>query len=123
MRGQEDEMELEEIRNTIIPVLEDFYIGHIDNYGNIKTTIPHSYLKGKHEYHEAIKITTNSTTKTATYVDNLFGKEPGALVIYPGSSGPKDDPYLEIAIWQHFPTESALKEFNHAKPGDKVIIE
>src|SRR3989338_2314105 len=48
MQGLEDEMGLEEVRNNIIPALDKFYVGHVDNYGNIKTTIPHSYMKGKH---------------------------------------------------------------------------
>src|SRR3990172_11064454 len=43
----EDEMELEEISSTIIPQLTDHYVGHIDNFGNIKTLIRHSSFKGK----------------------------------------------------------------------------
>jgi hypothetical protein len=119
---KQDEMEFEEVRNNIIPDLEDFHVGHIDNYGNIKTVIPHSYMKGKHEYGEIIKVEVGGQKKEAYYVENLFGKEPGKLVIYPGSSGAKDDPYLELAIWQHMPLKSALLEFTKAAPGQKIVI-
>jgi hypothetical protein len=39
MEEMEDELELEEIHTNIIPELRGFYIGHIDNFGNIKTTL------------------------------------------------------------------------------------
>lgn len=119
---KQDEMELEEIRNTEIPNLDKFYIGHIDNYGNIKTTIPHSHLKGKYEYGEKIKITIDKETKEAIYTDNMFGLEPDVLVLTPGSSGMPDDPYLELVIWQHYPDSSACKVFPQAKPGDEVKV-
>lgn len=122
MEEKQDEMELEEIRNNDIPVLNDFYIGHIDNYGNMKTTIPNSYMKGKHEYGEKIQVTLNGQTKEAVYSDNLFGQEPGVLVLSPGSSGMPNDPYLELAIWQHYPDSSALKAFPQAKPGDEIEV-
>lgn len=122
MQEQEDEMELEEIRNNVIPALDAFYIGHIDNYGNLKTTIPHSFMKGKHEYGEKIKLAVGGVTKEAFYVDNMFGKEPDTLILAPGSSGPINDPYLEIVIWQHYPDSSALSAFPKAKPGDVVKV-
>ncbi len=122
MEEKEDEMELEEIRNNDIPPLPGFHIGHIDNYGNMKTTIPNSYMKGKHGYGEKLKVTVDGTTKDAYYVDNIFGKEPDVLVIAPGSSGPKEDPFLELVIWQHLPLQSARLAFPRAIPGDPVKL-
>jgi len=119
---KQDEMELEEIRNNDIPALEEFYVGHVDNYGNVKTTIPNSYMKGKFEYGEKLKVSVGGLTKEAFYMDNMFGKEPGTLVIAPGSSGLIDDPYLEILIWQHYPDSSAKKEFPKVRPGDVVKL-
>jgi len=119
---KQDEMDLEEIRNNDIPALDSFYIGHIDNYGNIKTTIPHSYMKGKHEYGEKVRVTLNKQTREAIYADNMFGAKPGSLILAPGSSGMPDDPYLELIIWQHYPESSARKAFPQAKPGDEVEI-
>jgi hypothetical protein len=36
------------------------------------------------------------SNKKSKYVDNLFGGEVGELVLYPGSSGKKDNPYLKF---------------------------
>lgn len=125
MDEMEDELELEEISTNIIPRLEGHYVAHIDNFGNIKTLIPHSYLKGKFEYGEDIQVNINGVTKKAKYVKNLFGGEPGELVIYPGSSGKIDDKYLEITIWRHFteanPT-TGLQTFKQPRPGMEIRI-
>jgi len=121
----EDEMELEEISSTIIPELEGFYIAHIDNFGNIKTLIPHSFFKGKFEYGDLVSITINGITQKAKYVTNLFGGQPGELVIYPGSSGRLDNRLLEISIWRHFTEKNpttGIHLFNNPKPGMKIEI-
>ncbi len=121
----EDEMELDEIEVDNIPDLKGHFIGHIDNFGNLKTTITHSELKGKFEYGEMIRVKINGITKKAKYVSNLFGGVPGELVIYPGSSGEKDDRFLEITIWRHFtevnPT-TGVNEFNFPKIGSEIEL-
>jgi len=121
----EDEMELEEIGVDNIPDFKGYYIGHIDNFGNIKTTITHDEFKGKYEYGEKMKIKINGVTKQAKYVSNLFGGVPGELVIYPGSSGKNDNRYLEISIWRHFTEEkptTGTDEFNFPKVGSLIEI-
>jgi S-adenosylmethionine hydrolase len=125
MEAMEDELDLEEVLVDVIPDLKGFYIGHIDNFGNIKTTITHEDLKGKVEYGEYIKIKIGKVVKKARYVDNLFGGEVGELVIYPGSSGRKDNPYLEISIWRHFDEEKSTTgkdEFLSPKVGEKIEL-
>jgi len=121
----EDEMELEEVNMDTIPDFKGNFIGHIDNFGNIKTTIMHSQFKGKYEYGEKIKIKINKIIKEAKYVSNLFGGVPGELVIYPGSSGKQDDRYLEITVWRHFTEEkptTGVDEFNLPKVGSVIEI-
>lgn len=122
MEEKQDEMDFEELKIYDIPQLEGFYVGHVDSYGNIKTTIPRSYLKGKHVYGDQVSITVGKKSHPAYFVDNIFGKEPEVLIVAPGSSGTVDDPYLEVVVWQHFPLKSALKFFPEAKPGDPVTI-
>ncbi len=125
MDYMEDELELDEINIDEIPSLKGFFIGHIDNYGNIKTTIKHSDFKGKFEYGDLVKIKINGIKKIAKYVSNLFGGVPGELVIYPGSSGNFDDRFLEISIWRHFTEKNpttGFHEFNYPKPGMKIEI-
>lgn len=125
MNEEEDELELEEVRANIIPGLQEYYVGHIDNYGNIKTTITHEFMKGKYEYGDTVVIRLHNLTKKATYVTNLFGGNPGELVIYPGSSGQSDNPYMEISVWRHFTEKKAttgLHEFDFPRPGELVEI-
>lgn len=125
MDSMEDEMDLEEIQRSEVPVLEGFYIGHIDNYGNLKTIIMGEHLKGKYVYGDMVKLTINGITKEIKYVGNLFGGTPGELVIYPGSSGKQDAPFLEISVWRHF-TESdrttGVHVFNHPLPGTPITL-
>jgi len=125
MEAMEDELDLEEVLVDVIPDLKGFYIGHIDNFGNIKTTIIHEDLKGKVEYGGYIKIKIGKVIKKVRYVDNLFGGEVGELVIYPGSSGKKDNPYLEISVWRHFDEEkptTGKDEFLNPKVGEKIEL-
>ena len=121
----EDELELEEISTNIIPELDELYIGHIDNFGNIKTTIVEEDFKGKYEYGEIVGLKINQIVKKAKYVRNLFGGIPGELVVYPGSSGKKDNRFLEISIWRHFtegkPT-TGVDEFNFPKIGSVIEL-
>ncbi|MBI4008860.1 SAM-dependent chlorinase/fluorinase [Candidatus Roizmanbacteria bacterium] len=119
----EDEMELEEVSSNIIPPLAGYYLAHIDNFGNIKTLIPHSHFKGKFEYGDEVRVTINQVTKKARYVESLFGGEPGELVIYPGSSGKFGDTYLEVTIWRHFTEKNPTTgraEFNNPLPGMEI---
>ncbi len=121
----EDDLELEEIGIDSIPDLKGYYIGHIDNYGNIKTTITAEDFKGKYEYGDTVSLKINQIVKKAKYVTNLFGDVPGELVIYPGSSGKKDNRFLEISIWRHFTEDkptTGIDEFNSPKVGSVIEL-
>ena len=125
MDEMEDELELEEISSAIILPLIGHYVAHIGSFGNIKMLIPHSYFKGKFEYGDLVSITINGTTQKAKYVTNLFGGEPGELVIYPGSSGKLDDRFLEVSIWRHFTEKNpttGMHVFNNPRPGMEIEI-
>lgn len=123
MDAMEDELEFEEAHPSVIPGLQGFHIGHIDNFGNIKTTIPHSHLKGKHRPEDMIPIRINGVERKVKYVSHMFGGFPGELILFPGSSGTQDDPYLEISIWRHFtekdPT-TGIHAFKDPKPGMEI---
>lgn len=125
MDQMEDELELEEVNRDQIPTLTGYYIGHIDNFGNIKTTITTLDFKGKYEYGDLVKMKINGIKKSVRYVSGLFGGKVGELVIYPGSSGHKDNPYLEISIWRNFTEEkptTGSAEFNFPVPGKMIEI-
>lgn len=125
LTNKQDQMELGENLTSLIPELTDFYIGHIDNYGNIKTTIPHSFMKGKYSLEEEVPVEINGVKKKAEYVSNLFGGTPGELVIYPGSSGLPDDPFLEVSVWRHFTEKeqtTGLHAFKNPLPGSMITL-
>lgn len=123
---KEDELNLEEISLDAIPSLTGYYVAHIDNFGNIKTTIKKSDLKGKIEYKEKLKVKINNIIREVTYVEGLFKYQPNQLIIYPGSSGAIDDPYLEISVWRYFDDENKDKTgsfyFKSPIPGDKIEL-
>ena len=123
---KEDELDLEEISLDAIPPLTGYYVAHIDNFGNIKTTIKKSDLKGKVEYREKLKVKINNTVQEVTYTEGLFKYQPNQLIIYPGSSGSIDDPYLEISVWRYFDDENKNKTgsfyFKFPSCGDKIVL-
>ncbi len=123
----EEEMQFEETHLHIIPDIqkETYYIGHIDTFGNIKTTMTVDDLKGVHEIGERVKVTIGKVTRYAQYVAHMFAAHPGELVIFPGSSGHIDNPYLEITVWRHFDKgdhRTGAHEFDYPKPGERVIF-
>lgn len=121
----EHEMDLEELHTSMIPELRGWYVGHVDNFGNIKTTIRLSDLKGSFEFGDEVKMRIHDVEKTAVFAHNLFSFPAGTLVIYPGSSGKREDPYMEISIRRNFTEKDAstgLQVFNFPKPGMGVEI-
>lgn len=125
MEGSEDDLAGDKVNISVIPDLEGTYIGHIDNYGNIKTTITLSQALKKFKFGDMVTIKINTITKSVKFVDNLFGGTPGELVFYPGSSGKKDDPFMEVTIWRHFTEKdrsTGRDAFNNPLPGDEIKV-
>lgn len=126
MDYMDNELDLEKVPAKVIPDLGGDFVGHIDNYGNLKTTITKEDFKGKHEFGDTVDITINGTTHKARYVNNLFGGNVGELVIYPGSSGKPDNPFLEVSAWSHFGDSKGEQAgtgkdfFQGVKPGMKI---
>lgn len=123
----DDEMDLADGDRALIPDYRGMHVAHVDNYGNIKTTVKHSDFKGKYEYGEEVKVEIRGIKAKATYVDNLFGGGVGTLVIYPGSSGNPDDNFLEVSAWSHFADTKTQKVAKTGKdffpgvtPGDAI---
>jgi hypothetical protein len=125
----EDEMDLSEGDRGLVPDYRGVHVAHVDNYGNIKTTIKHSDFKGKYEYGDEVTVEIRGIKQSAKYVDNLFGGGVGNLVIYPGSSGSPEDAFLEISAWSHFADSKTGKEprtgkhfFPHVTAGDLLEV-
>lgn len=125
LEAMQDDLDLDEVHTNLIPQLDHYIVGHVDVFGNIKTNIPREELK-QHTPGSEVTITLNGESKKATYVDHLFAGDPGKLVIYPGTDGPPDNPFVEISIWQSLAGElgkTGMHEFNSPQPGMKVEVE
>lgn len=125
MDEMEDELGLEELSSNAIPEVLGYYVGHLDNFGNIKTTIPRSALTGKYEYGETLTIELNTIKKKVLYVNNLFESESGKLVLYPGPLGDANDPYLEISVRRNFSEDNpttGIYEFNNPRAGMEIKL-
>ncbi|GIW63307.1 MAG: hypothetical protein KatS3mg091_109 [Patescibacteria group bacterium] len=126
LESQEQKFELEEIDVNYIPEIRGFRVGHIDNYGNIKTTITADDFKGKANLNQQIIIEINGIKQKAVFTDNMFGQEPNKLVIFPGSSGKPDNPFLEIAVRLDFEKtrtdKNAAAIFNYPMPGTEINL-
>ena len=80
-------------------------IAHVDGYGNIKLTTPLSRTEFKSG--ETVAVTIGNRKLDALFSGSMFGVDEGLLCIAPGSSGPKDDAFLEISkrsgnAWKEF---------------------
>jgi len=125
MDAMEDELEFEQCRTTIIPEVSGHFIGHIDNYGNIKTTFTLEDIKGVCELGEYVDVIIGESSARAMYAKHLFGACLGELAIYPGSSGHKDNPYMEISAWSHFDSagvKTGAHHFRDPRPGAQVSL-
>ncbi len=124
MDSKQDDLDLEETHTNLIPQVEDYYVGHIDNFGNIITTIAESVLEENHTYGDKITVTINGITKTALYSKSLFDESSEGLIIYPGTTGNPDDPYLEISKYADFAQNATtgMNEFNNPKPGMEIQV-
>jgi len=99
MEALEDNLETDEAHTNLIPELTDPVVLDINSFGNIRISQVKEYLKGKVGFGEAIDITINGVSKSVKYVEKLFGDHEGVLIIYPGTIGQADNPYLEVGIW------------------------
>lgn len=123
----EEEMQLEETHiNSILDVERNVYfVGHVDAFGNIKTTMTRDDLKGKKEFGEVVQVTIGSVTQEARFTEKMYDDAPGAILVHPGSSGSPENPYLEISVWQSFEKgerHTTFHEFQNPRPGDIVKI-
>lgn len=78
-----------------VPDPPEKIIGFIDGYGNIKTTIKESDLDLESE---KAKVTIEDKTKEVFVESNTFEVPEGELSFAAGSSGPKNDRFMEIFL-------------------------
>ena len=125
LESMQDDLKLDEVHLDQIPQLQGFYIGHIDNFGNLKTTVTEELIKGIYSYGQRIPVRVNGKTHHLRYVEHLSKGQMGEFIIYPGSSGDKLNPNIEIAYYTDFSSkhmENAATIYE-ARPGMEMTIE
>jgi hypothetical protein len=121
----EDDLDLEEVHLNQIQGIQGFHVGHVDNHGNITTTVKMEDLKGRYELGETVKISMHGVSRKVRYLDNLFAGEQGELVLYQGSFGHTDNPFLDIGVWKDYSNaaiKTAAQIFNNPVPGNNIEI-
>lgn len=130
MDSLQDDMELQDIHTTMIPVLTSHYIGDINNFGTLKTTLTKERMKGKYMFEDVVSFQIGGKKVNAKYLDSLFLSTPGEIVVFPSSNGHADNPYLSIGIWRNFAAEREnynkfhpnLQLLSQIQVGDEIII-
>lgn len=77
-----------------IPHLENDVILHIDNYGNVKTSITNV----DYDLGDTVAVHIGDYSVTATLAGGAFEQEEGALGFVPGSSGWNGEHFYEIFL-------------------------
>lgn len=125
LESKQDDLELEEVHESQVPEIQDYIVGHIDSYGNLKTSIVESDIKEKYSHNDIIDITIQNITKSVRYVKSLDDADIGELVLYPGSAGDMKDRYMDVAVCTDFKSiapNTAVREFDRPAPGCIVEI-
>lgn len=118
LQSLEHDLDLEEIHTNTIPQLQETYIGHIDVFGNMITTVKHEDISAKYSEGDEIEAKIGSEIKKAVYKKNIWSGENGQLIIGPSSFGPLDNPYVSIVV----KSGSASALFQDAKTGTQVQL-
>lgn len=112
-------------KETIPALPEGAFVLHADNYGNIKVFLQKDSLEkqGIREGDE-VKVTIGEKTVSGIRVSStIFTIPPGSIVLAPGSSGPKDNPYYELSVrFNGNVKQSAADIFGWPEPGTQVSL-
>jgi len=114
MDARQQELDLDELHMNQIPPMFDKYIGHITNDALFLTTLTHQDLKGKYSFGDKIHLIIGSENILVKYVENIENEDLSTSLVYSGSSGDINDPYLELKL---------IDQSSHKiNPGDKVTL-
>ena len=84
-----------------IPEPPKYTIAYVDNFGNIKTTVPLSSLEkdiAGLKRGDTLGVEIDGILKNAFYGKGIFDVREGGMIVAPGSSGRKNDKFVEISI-------------------------
>ncbi|MCA9372384.1 hypothetical protein KC726_05865 [Candidatus Woesebacteria bacterium] len=78
---KEDDLELDEAHTGLIQEVQNHFVGHIDSFGNIITTLTHEDLRGKYSFSDEVTFHIGSTkTISAQYLKEYRESESPILI-------------------------------------------
>lgn len=121
IESRQDDLELEELHTSSIDQASGYFVGHIDGFGNIITTIKHEVLSAKYTERDEVSVTIGSSTKKAIYHTELLSRQDNELHIGPSSFGSPDNLYCMIMKRIQKPSDSsAVALFSDIYPGVEI---
>jgi hypothetical protein len=121
----DDSLDMEEIHiSSIADEPTENIVLHIDNFGNIVTNITQEKCLEDKNFGHHIRLNFAGEAHEAKIVRDRFAGEPGELVMYPGSNGRLDNPYMEISLWSIDSGHTRKKNqfFTSAMPGHIIHL-
>lgn len=114
----------EESVDRVQDVPENSVVLHVDNYGNVKTSLTKKDLTQTGlSVGDTIKVRVGKRAVRVVVSDTIFGHQPGTVVLAPGSSGVKNDPYYELSVRFNGKADaSGRASFHNPEPGIEVKI-
>jgi len=111
------------IVDTVPELPSGTFLLHTDNYGNMKLFLQKEALELQKIYEgDEISIQVGQKRVGGIRVAfNIFAVVPGSMVLAPGSSGPKDNPYYELSVrFDGDSKKSAASLFEWPDPGTSI---
>jgi len=110
-----------ELKIDSIPQLKKGYrIAHVDGFGNVKLTVRKSQCEFR--IGDTVTVSVEHRSLRMRYAEGIFSINEGELSLAPGSSGPKDDRFLEISkragnAWEELGRPRVESELSVSKSG------
>jgi S-adenosylmethionine hydrolase len=122
---QEDLGQEISIVDHVLDRFQESIVLHVDNYGNIKTSITQQVLQQQGiGMGDTVEVSIAGKQDNMKVGNTIFSVAPGSLVFAPGSSGDKSSPYFEASLrfdGESF-SQSASQVFGNPDPGAVVKV-
>lgn len=122
LESLQDDLEIDEIDVVDIASVDGFFVGNIDQNGNIMTTIKEEHLKGKKEYHDHVRLKIGPHQIDTVYRMS-FGEEMAEeITLYPDPLKEEGGRTLDIGVWKSSENTSLTTLLSECKIGDSIEI-
>lgn len=101
-----------------------YYVLHIDNYGNVKTSFTERDRAAlRIAWGTEVQIHLAGEDVRVPLVEHIFARSAGTLVFAPGSSGDPTNPFFELSVrFAGNAQQSAAAMFRWPEPGSAIRV-